>query len=76
MSTTSRSVVPTEDLEWKVPQSFTNSFRWEYTDGRDSLLALYEKGKRNQWNAAERIDWSQESAAQAWAAATTNASRP
>ncbi len=60
MSTTTRSAIPTEDTDWDVPQSFTNSFRWEYTDGRDSLLALYEKGKRNQWNAAERIDWTQE----------------
>jgi hypothetical protein len=60
MSTNTRYVVPIEDLDWDVPQSFTSSFRWEYTDGRASLLALYEKGKRNQWNAAERIDWSQE----------------
>jgi hypothetical protein len=33
--------------------------RWEYEDGRDSLLKLYDKGKKNQWDAADRIDWSQ-----------------
>jgi len=60
MSTANRYVVPIEGLDWDVPQSFTSNFRWEYTDGRESLLALYEKGKRQQWNAAERIDWSQE----------------
>jgi hypothetical protein len=37
-----------------------NTFRWEYADGREKLLSLYEKGKRLQWNAAERIDWSQD----------------
>jgi hypothetical protein len=46
--------------EWQVPQAFTASFRWDYDDGREALLALYDKGKRRQWNAAERIDWSQE----------------
>jgi hypothetical protein len=60
MSTKTRSAVPLEGLDWEVPQTFTSSFRWEYTDGREALLALYEKGKRQQWNAAERIDWSQE----------------
>jgi para-aminobenzoate N-oxygenase AurF len=60
MSTTSRYVAPSEGLDWEVPQSFTSNFRWDYTDGRESLLALYDKGKHNQWNAAERIDWNQE----------------
>jgi len=31
--------------------------RWEYDDGRDSLLALYDKGKKQQWDANDRIDW-------------------
>jgi hypothetical protein len=60
MSTASRYVVPIEVLDWEVPQSFSSTFRWEYSDGRESLLALYEKGKRQQWNASERIDWSQQ----------------
>src|SRR6266852_9294630 len=28
------------------------------TELRDALLALYDKGKRQQWDAATRIDWS------------------
>jgi hypothetical protein len=60
MSTTTRYAVSSEDLNWDLSQSFTSNFTWEYTDGRKSLLALYEKGKRQQWNAAERIDWNQE----------------
>src|SRR4029077_6362290 len=59
MSTTSRYAVP-GPREWEVPQHFVSSFSWDYDDGRASLLQLYEKGKRRQWNAAERIDWTQE----------------
>ena len=58
MSTATRYAVPAETTEWTVPQSFNTTFRWEYDDGRAGLLALYEKGKVRQWNAAERIDWS------------------
>jgi P-aminobenzoate N-oxygenase AurF len=58
MSTETRYAVPAETTEWTVPQSFSTTFRWEYDDGRAGLLALYEKGKRRQWNAADRIDWS------------------
>jgi hypothetical protein len=32
--------------------------RWVYDDGRDELLRLYDKGKKKQWDAGERIDWS------------------
>ena len=60
MSTDRRYAVPAEAIEWTVPQSFNTTFRWEYEDGRSSLLALYEKGKTRQWNASERIDWSLE----------------
>src|SRR5438309_2216937 len=35
-------------------------FNWEYDEGRDKLLNLYEKGKNKQWNSRERIDWSTE----------------
>jgi len=60
MSTLDRYAVPCGAPSWDVPQEFTATFRWEYEDGRASLLNLYEKGKQRQWNAAERIDWSQE----------------
>jgi len=46
--------------DWSTPQQFSAHFRWEYQDGREKLLNLYEKGKRLQWNASERIDWSQD----------------
>jgi hypothetical protein len=35
-------------------------FTWEYDDGRDRLLALYQKGKDRQWDSAKRIDWDLE----------------
>jgi len=60
MSTTDRYAVPIPTADWDVKQQFTSTFRWEYEDGRASLLSLYEKGKARQWNAAERIDWSQQ----------------
>src|SRR5499426_3845647 len=60
--------VPTRDRyarpagapQWNIPGSFETTFRWEYKDGRDSLLKLYAKGKARQWNADTRIDWSQD----------------
>ena len=60
MSTNDNYTIPANSLDWNLEQKFTTSFRWEYQDGRASLLSLYEKGKIKQWNAAERIDWSQE----------------
>ena len=44
MSTADRYAVPTTDTTWNVKQQFTSTFRWEYEDGRASLLGLYEKG--------------------------------
>jgi hypothetical protein len=60
MSTMYRYALPVEQTEWKFEGHTEACFRWEYDDGRDGLLQLYEKGKRQQWNAAERIDWSQD----------------
>ena len=59
MSSHDRYSMPSE-TDWKVPGQFDTSFRWEYDDGRDSLLQLYKKGKKLQWDADERIDWSQD----------------
>ena len=36
---------------WQVPASGAARFSWEYDDGRDRLLALYQKGKDKQWDA-------------------------
>src|SRR5262249_31132635 len=60
MSTMDRYARPAGATDWSVGQSFNTAFRWEYHDGREKLLNLYEKGKRLQWNANERIDWSQD----------------
>ncbi len=59
MTTTERYAIPTE-LDHAVPGAFDTNFRWEYDDGRDKLLNLYRKGKKLQWDADERIDWSQD----------------
>jgi hypothetical protein len=59
MSTFDRYEMPT-DPSWQVPSEFETGFRWEYDDGRANLLALYRKGKKLQWDAEERIDWSQD----------------
>ncbi len=45
---------------WSVPATGRARFTWEYDDGRDRLLALYQKGKDKQWDGAKRIDWDLE----------------
>ncbi|WP_460062610.1 ferritin-like domain-containing protein [Streptomyces sp. YKOK-I1] len=42
---------------WNVPMAGDARFTWEYDDGRDRLLNLYQKGKDKQWDAQSRIDW-------------------
>jgi P-aminobenzoate N-oxygenase AurF len=37
--------------------SGSTRFSWEYLDGRERLLALYQKGKERQWDAQQRISW-------------------
>jgi P-aminobenzoate N-oxygenase AurF len=58
--TTERYARPADGVQWNVPGSFETTFRWEYQDGRDSLLKLYAKGKAKQWDVDARIDWSQD----------------
>jgi hypothetical protein len=50
--------LPVEQTRWQVPGGSTTVFDWEYDEGRDRLLGLYEKGKQKQWDAAERLDWT------------------
>ncbi|MFC9971737.1 ferritin-like domain-containing protein [Spirillospora sp. NPDC127200] len=45
---------------WDVPMAGDARFTWEYDDGRDRLLNLYQKGKDKQWDAQKRIDWDLE----------------
>src|SRR3989442_14130880 len=55
-----RYVLPVEQTEWKFDGHTDVTFTWEYDDNRAGLLQLYSKGKQQQWDAAERIDWSQD----------------
>lgn len=45
---------------WQVPIVGETRFSWEYDEGRDRLLSLYQKGKDKQWDAQSRIDWGQD----------------
>ncbi|MCB0951210.1 MAG: ferritin-like domain-containing protein [Microthrixaceae bacterium] len=47
-------------LRWDVPTPTTTVFDWDYTNGRDHLLRLYDKGTRKQWVSSDRIDWDHE----------------
>ncbi|MCW5731898.1 MAG: ferritin-like domain-containing protein [Alphaproteobacteria bacterium] len=58
MSTQLRYTLPVDQTEWTVNGETSTTLVWEYEDGRDALLNLYDKGKKQQWDASDRIDWS------------------
>ena len=60
MATNDRYAYPIDTVDWTFPSPTAATFRWEYQDGNDNLLRLYAKGKQRQWDAADRIDWSQD----------------
>jgi ribonucleotide reductase beta subunit family protein with ferritin-like domain len=60
MSSTYRYQIPVEQTQWKFEGQNETILTWEYEDGREKLLNLYDKGKKQQWDAATRIDWSQD----------------
>jgi hypothetical protein len=60
MSTQRVYALPVETTQWKFDGATEIQFSWEYEDGSDALLALYEKGKQQQWDASRRLDWSLE----------------
>ncbi|MCZ2524218.1 ferritin-like domain-containing protein [Streptomyces sp. HB2AG] len=60
MSTHELYAQPASATGWEVPATGSAHFTWDYDDGRDRLLALYQKGKDKQWDAARRIDWDLE----------------
>jgi hypothetical protein len=41
-----------------VESPATTVFDFDYTDGREQLLRLYDKGTRRQWIGSDRLDWS------------------
>jgi hypothetical protein len=58
MSTHELYTIPAEHRTWDVEMEGAARFTWEYDDGRDRLLSLYQKGKDKQWDQTSRIDWS------------------
>ena len=58
MSTHELYTIPAEHRTWDVEMAGASRFTWEYDDGRDRLLSLYQKGKDKQWDQTTRIDWS------------------
>ncbi len=60
MSTQRIYSLPVEITDWKFDGATEICFNWEYDDGSDALLELYDKGKKQQWDASTRLDWSLE----------------
>jgi P-aminobenzoate N-oxygenase AurF len=60
MSTQRIYALPVEITDWKFDGATDIQFNWEYDAGSDALLELYEKGKKQQWDASTRLDWSLE----------------
>ena len=52
--------LPVEDTQWKFPATGEVAFTWDYDARSEDLLKLYAKGKKEQWDADTRIDWSLE----------------
>jgi hypothetical protein len=57
LSTHDLYTTPVDEPEWRLGLAGNARFNWEYDEGRERLLALYQKGKDKQWDAAKRIDW-------------------
>ena len=60
MSTMFRYAMPVDVTQWTIGKQDETTFAWEYEDGRRELLDLYDKGKKHQWDAALRLDWTLE----------------
>lgn len=60
MSTHELYTLPADIATWDAEAHGAARFTWEYQDGRDRLLALYQKGKDKQWDSVRRIDWDLE----------------
>ena len=60
MSTERIYSLPVEVTDWKFDGATEIHFNWEYDDGSADLLNLYEKGKKQQWDASTRLDWKLE----------------
>ena len=47
---------PEHELE-SILTSFDSQYVWNYGSVKDGLRELYEKAKREQWNATTQLDW-------------------
>jgi hypothetical protein len=45
MCTRDLCTTPIASMDWSVPAAGSARFNWDYDDGRDRLLVLYQKGK-------------------------------
>jgi len=52
-----RTVESTPDHEF-LPTAFDTAYTWNYESTRQELVNLYEKAKRDQWNATDQLPWS------------------
>ena len=59
-TSTSREVTGGPEPKWGIDSPATTMFDFNYSDGREQLLRLYDKGTRRQWIGSDRLDWSQE----------------
>jgi P-aminobenzoate N-oxygenase AurF len=59
MSTYDMYASPVAAGTWDVPATGAARFSWDYDNGRQYLLDLYQRGKDKQWDAVTRIDWDQ-----------------
>src|SRR5438552_15217622 len=47
-----------DDTLERLPTSFDLCYTWSYETVRQELRNLYEKAKRDQWNATDQLPWS------------------
>ncbi len=45
--------------QWTVSTTMTSVLTWQYQGEHPELRALYEKAKREQWNATTHLNWAQ-----------------
>ena len=46
--------------QWTVSTTMESVLTWNYNVGHAELRALYEKAKREQWNATTHLNWAQD----------------
>ena len=49
---------PADDSLERLPTEFDLCYTWNYETVRQELRNLYEKAKRDQWNATDQLPWS------------------